>query len=87
MEPDVNDFIVAVVLLQYYLLNTGVYTLHPIAFHLRKITAAECNYGIGNKKLLVIVDAFREWRPLLYGVTSRTRILLDHLNLQGFATK
>ena len=87
MEPDASDSVVTAVLSQYYLLNTGACTLHPIAFYSRKITVAECNYGIGDKELLAIVNAFREWRPLLYGATSRTRILLDYLNLQDFATK
>ena len=51
------------------------------------MTPAECNYGIGDKELLAIVDAFREWRPLLYGAARTIRILSDHLNLQAFTTK
>ena len=48
----------AAVLLQYYLLDTGARTLHPVAYHLRKITTAEYNYNIGNKELLAIIKAF-----------------------------
>ena len=58
MEPDVSDFIVAAVLSQYYLLNTGARTLHPVVYYLRKITTAEYNYSIGDKELLTIVNAF-----------------------------
>ena len=87
MEPDVSDLIVAAVLSQYYVLDTGTRVLYPVAFHSRKITAAECNYGIGDKELLAIVNAFREWRPLLYGAARQTRVLSDHLSLQSFTMK
>ena len=81
MEPDISDFIVAAVFSQYYLLDTGARTLYPMVYHLRKIITAEYNYGIGDKKLLAIINAFWEWRPLLYGVLRQTRILSDYLNL------
>ena len=48
----------AAVLLQYHLLDTGARTLYPVAYYLRKIITAEYNYGIGNKELLAIVNAF-----------------------------
>jgi len=34
--------------------------LHLIAFHNRKLTDAELNYEIHDKKLLVIVDSFKQ---------------------------
>ena len=34
--------------------------LHLIAFHNRKFTDAELNYEIYNKKLLVIVNSFKQ---------------------------
>jgi len=34
--------------------------LHLIAFHSRKLTDAELNYKIHDKKLLVIVDSFKQ---------------------------
>ncbi len=39
--------------------------LHLIAFHSRKLTDAELNYKIHDKKLLVIVDSFKQWRVYL----------------------
>ena len=48
----------AAVLLQYYFLNTGAYTLHPMAYHLQKITTAKYDYNINNKELFAIVNAF-----------------------------
>ena len=81
IKPDTSNSIVAAILSQYHLLDTGARTLHPVAYHLRKITAAEYNYSIGDKELLAIVNAFWEWRPLLYGALRQTRILSDHLNL------
>ena len=52
-----------------------------MAYHLWKIITAEYNYGIGNKELLAIINAFWEWRPLLYKALRQTRILSDYLNL------
>ncbi len=34
--------------------------LHVIAFHSRKLTEAELNYEIHDKKLLAIVDFFKQ---------------------------
>ncbi len=34
--------------------------LHFIAFHSKKLTDAELNYKIYNKKLLIIVDSFKQ---------------------------
>ena len=34
--------------------------LHLIAFHSRKLTGAELNYEIHDKKLLAIVDSFKQ---------------------------
>ncbi|KAK3566613.1 hypothetical protein QTP86_001494 [Hemibagrus guttatus] len=36
--------------------------LHPCAFYSRKLTAAETNYDVGNRKLLSIKAALEEWR-------------------------
>ena len=39
--------------------------LHLIAFHSRKFTDVELNYEIHDKKLLIIVDSFKQWRMYL----------------------
>lgn len=36
--------------------------LHLVAYFLRKIISAMCNYKIYNKKLLAIIQYFKEWR-------------------------
>ena len=65
MEIDASDFALGTVLSQ---LGDGE-KLHPVAFHSRKFSAAEINYEIHDKELLVIVDSFQEWRHLLEGAT------------------
>ncbi len=39
--------------------------LHFIAFHSKKFTDVELNYKIHDKKLLIIVDSFKQWRVYL----------------------
>ena len=87
MEPDASDLVIAAVLSQYHPVDTGGHVLHPVAYHSRKMTSAECNYGIGDTELLAIVDAFEEWRPLLYGAKHTVMVLSDHLNLRSFASR
>ncbi|KAK3574414.1 hypothetical protein QTP86_006579 [Hemibagrus guttatus] len=41
--------------------------LHPCAYYSRKLTAAECNYDVGNRELLAIKAALEEWRHWLEG--------------------
>ena len=38
-------------------------------------------------ELLAIVRSFEEWRPHLIGATQLIRVLMDHKNLEYFATK
>jgi len=55
LETDASDYVTAAVLLQ---MHDSV--LKPVAFLSHKITLAECNYKVYNKKLLAIVQAFEE---------------------------
>ena len=41
--------------------------LHPVAYRSRKFCGPELNYDVHDKELLVIVDAFEEWRAYLEG--------------------
>ena len=53
VKKDASDFVTAEVLLQ---MHDSV--LRPVAFFFKKMTPAECNYMIYDKKLLAIVKSF-----------------------------
>ena len=59
--------------------------LHPIAYYSKKLSPAECNYGIGEKELLAIVMSFEEWHQHLEGIS--VKVLTDHTNLKNFMNK
>ena len=54
VEINASDFVVARVLSQMH----GE-VLKPVAYFSKKMTPAECNYMIYNKKLLAIVKSFK----------------------------
>ena len=58
--------------------------LHFIAFHSRKLTNAELNYEIHNKKLLAIVDSFKQWKVYLKEFRHQIQVYTDHKNLLYF---
>ena len=75
------------------LVSTGILSqpddegiLHPVAFYSKKHSPAECGYPIYDKELLVIVLAFKHWRPLLQGATHPIQVITDHRNLVYFTT-
>jgi hypothetical protein len=84
MEVDSSDSVTSGVLLQPK--EEGSKVLLPIAYLSKKMLPAECNYGIGEKELLAIVNAFTEWRHFLEGATHQITVLSDHLNLKDFTT-
>ena len=47
---------------------------------------AKYNYDIHNKELLVIIQAFREWKRYLRISPKPVRVLMDHKNLVTFMT-
>ncbi|KAK3526776.1 hypothetical protein QTP70_033574 [Hemibagrus guttatus] len=49
---------------------------------LRKLTAAEANYDVGNRELLAIKVALEEWRHWLEGARHPFQVLTDHRNLE-----
>ena len=92
LETDASDYVVSGVLSQCYPspsldLATGIQKmiLHPIPFLSEKMSPAECNYGIGDEELLVIVACLEKWHMYLHGV--QFTIITDHHNLQNFGTK
>ncbi len=58
--------------------------LHLIAFHSRKFTNVELNYKIHDKKLLAIVDFFKQWRMYLKEFRHQIQVYTDHKNLLYF---
>ena len=55
--------------------------MHPCAFYSRRYTPTEANYDIGNRELLAVVEAFREWRHWLEGAEHLVTVWTDHKNL------
>lgn len=60
---------------------TSESAMHPCGYFSKKLSPAECNYEIGDRELLAIILALKEWRHLLEGTTVPVLILTDHKNL------
>ena len=60
--------------------------LYLIVFFSHKMLPAEINYDIYDKKLLIIIRAFKEWESELASVPTEipTKVLSDYQNLQYF---
>ena len=58
--------------------------LHFIAYYSHKFTVAELNYEIHDKKLLAIVDSFKQWRVYLKESRHQIQVYTDHKNLLYF---
>jgi hypothetical protein len=63
----------------------GEHGSHPVAFESRKLSSAENNYPVHERRLLAIVYALKEWRPYLHG--SRFVIKTDHHPLRYLDTQ
>jgi hypothetical protein len=63
VEADSLDYISLGVLSQMD--DEGI--LHLVAFFLKKLIPAECNYEIYDKELLAIIRCFKAWRLELKG--------------------
>ena len=81
VETDASDFVVAGVLSQKH----GE-VLRPVTYFSKKMTLAECNYMIYDKKLLAIVKSFESWRPKLASVNKPVKVLINHQNLEHLMT-
>jgi hypothetical protein len=60
--------------------------MHLVAFLSRKLLDIERNYEIYDKKMLVIVSCFKQWRHYLEEANHTITIYADHKNLEYFIT-
>jgi len=58
--------------------------LHLIAFYNRKLTDVKLNYEIHDKKLLTIINSFKQWRVYLKESRHQIQVYTDHKNLLYF---
>ena len=58
--------------------------LHLIAFHSKKLTNAELNYEIHDKKLLTIINSFKQWRMFLKESKHQIQVYINYKNLLYF---
>ncbi len=52
--------------------------LHSIVFYSKNMSFAECNYEIYNKKLLIIIWAFKYWWLELKLINISIKMFIDH---------
>ena len=81
VETNASNFVVTGVFFQKH----GE-ELKPVVYFSKKMTPAECNYMIYNKKLFAIVKSFETWRLELASVNEPVKVLTDHRNLEHFIT-
>ena len=62
--------------------------LRPVAFFLKKMSPAECNYMIYDKELLAIVKSFEMWMPELASVDLKkpVKVYTDYKNFEHSMT-
>jgi len=85
VETDASGTAIAGVMSQQHTFGTKL-QWHPVAFHSRKMIAAERNYDTHDGELLAIVDCFKQWRHYLEGAQHQVELLSDHANLVWFMT-
>ena len=60
--------------------------LRPVAYFSKKLTLAECNYMIYDKKLLIMVKNFEMWHSELASTAKPLKVYTNHKNLEYFMT-
>ncbi len=58
--------------------------LHSVAYFSKKHNSIECNYEIYNKKLMIIVYAFKKWWSKLKDFIYFVKMITNHKNLKYF---
>jgi hypothetical protein len=82
VETDASDYAIARILS----IVCPDSELRPVAFYSRTLSAPELNYDTHDKELLAIYEAFQTWRHYLEGSSKPIDIVMDHKNLEYFAT-
>jgi hypothetical protein len=80
IQVDSSLFATGVILTQ---INTNG-DRHPCAYLSKSLTKERRNYNTGDKELLAIVQALKEWRHYIQESGHTTIVLSDHDNLQHF---
>ena len=80
IEIDAFDKILKIILCQQNDENHW----HFVAYFSRKMISIECNYEIHDKKLLIIVISFKQWRHYLENAKKQIFVFIDHRNLKQF---
>jgi hypothetical protein len=57
---------------------------HPCAYLSKSLMKEQRNYDTGDRELLAIVQALKEWRHYIQGSGHTTIVLSDHDNLRHF---
>ena len=52
-----------------------------------QLTSAKLNYGVGDKELLAIYEALKEYFPYIESLAKPVSVLTDHSNLSTFSSK
>ena len=80
VESDSSDCITEEVLSQ----SDSQNVLHSVTYFFICMLSAECNYDIYNKKLLIIIYVFKEWRSKLKDAAEQVQVITDYKNLKYF---
>jgi hypothetical protein len=80
LELDSSDYVSVEVLSQ----RESDDLIRSVTYFSKTLSSVECNYEIYDKKLLVIIKCFEQWRTELQSVESSTNVLTDHKSLKYF---
>jgi hypothetical protein len=83
IETDASDYVSAGILSQ----RDDQEVSHPVAYHSKKHSPAECNYDIYDKELMATIKALEEWRPKCEGAAYPLQLITDHKNLEYIMIK
>ena len=82
LETDVSKYVCSGILSQQY--DDGKW--RTVAYRIKTMQPAGCNYDIHNKELLTIIQAFTEWKRYTRGSPEPIRVLTNHKNLVTFVS-
>ena len=58
--------------------------LKPVVYFVCKMSPAECNYEMYDKKQLVIINVFELWKSELKNTEEPVQVIINHENLEYF---